>query len=223
MEGEIDSSIARPPSVVDRYFQKRYKTDIEGKACEDQLILTHSNRICVICIAKSHPILAEGKTVSKVSFEGDGWSRLENTVVGKNKRGAQWLERTAPLCLVTCTDKSIFTLICCVKGQLVEINTNLETKPNLLIEKPSSDGYIAVILPGLKGFDREVEKLKSEEDYQAMLKFRKKPSLFQTSELSLASALPPTDLKEVAATVQNIQSVEHDKETVMLAGEKVIK
>ncbi|RUS83268.1 hypothetical protein EGW08_008948, partial [Elysia chlorotica] len=169
------------------YFQKRYKTDIQGNPGEDQLILTHSNRICVICIAQSHPIISEGKIVSKVSFRGDGWSRMDNVVTGKSKRGAQWLERMAPLCCVTCTDSSVYTLCCCVKGQLVEINTNLETTPSLLTEKPSSNGYLAVILPGLKHFNWEIERLKSEDEYKAILEHRSKKSTSQNSETLSAS------------------------------------
>ena len=40
----------------------------------------------MICIAQSHPIICEKKIISKINFQGDGWSRLENTVTGKNKR-----------------------------------------------------------------------------------------------------------------------------------------
>lgn len=194
---------SRPPSVVDRYFKKHYKTDIHGKVCEDQLVLTHSNRICVVCIALSHPIICGAKSISSIKFQGDGWNRLENTVTGKNKRGAQWLERTAPLCSVTCTDGCVYTLVCCVKGQLVEINTNLLANPNLLTEKPSTNGYIAVILPGLKHFDREVERLKSEEQYRNILSLRDKETTDQNEQtlakLAVASSVCEVDIVEQTA------------------------
>ncbi|KAK3802179.1 hypothetical protein RRG08_004469 [Elysia crispata] len=216
---------SRPPSVVDRYFQKRYKTDVQGNPGEDQLILTHSNRICVICIAQSHPIICEKKIISKINFQGDGWSRLENTVTGKNKRGAQWLERMAPLCCVTCTDGSVFTLCCCVKGQLVEINTNLETRPSLLTEKSSSNGYLAVILPGLKHFNREVERLKSEEEYRKVLEYRSNKSAFQNLETPQPCGINITSLPldavvpEQRVTEQNkcdLQGKQEDNDETML-------
>ncbi|GFS01361.1 family with sequence similarity 206, member A [Elysia marginata] len=148
---------SRPPSVVDRYFKKRYKTDVQGKLCEDQLILTHSNRICVVCIAQSHPIISERKTISGIKFEGDGWSRLENTVSGKNKR-------------------------------------------------PSSNGYIAVILPGLKHFEREVERLKSEEEYRKVLSLRNKEEVTQSKEILQPCAVE-SSFSDRAATPQRTADI----------------
>ncbi|XP_059153000.1 protein Abitram-like [Physella acuta] len=159
----------RPPCVVDRYFKRRYKTDILNKAGEDQLVLTHSNRVCVICLAASHPLIRENKKITKVSFGEDKWNRLDNKFSGKSKRGAQWLDATAPLCEVTCEDGSCYLLTCCVKGQLIEVNENLLKNPQLLTQKPQGEGYLAVILPGLKGFEREMSQLKTEEDYKLTL------------------------------------------------------
>ncbi|CAL1528188.1 unnamed protein product [Lymnaea stagnalis] len=162
----------RPPSVIDRYFKKRFKTDVQNKTGEDQLILTHSNRVCVVCIADSHPLIREGKIATKVSFEDKGWNRLDNKFSGKSKRGAQWLDSQAPLCQVTCSDGSLYTLVCCIKGQLIEVNERLLQKPHLITEKPCGEGYLGVLLPGLKWYEREMQKLKSEEEYQSILESR---------------------------------------------------
>ncbi|BFZ01084.1 hypothetical protein BsWGS_04123 [Bradybaena similaris] len=162
----------RPPNVVDRYFKRRYKIDVHNKVGEDALILTHSNRVCVVCLAESHPVLSEKKTVTKVSFENAKWNRLDNKFSGKNKRGAQWLDGNSPLCEVTCSDESVYTLCCCVQGQLIEVNENLIKHPELLTKKPCGEGYLAVLLPGLKGFDREMRQLKSEEEYKEVLASR---------------------------------------------------
>uniref|UniRef100_A0A0B6Y312 Actin-binding transcription modulator n=1 Tax=Arion vulgaris TaxID=1028688 RepID=A0A0B6Y312_9EUPU len=170
-EPEISKNGAntRPPNVVDRYFKRRYKTDVQNKIGEDQMVLTHSNRVCVICLAATHPVVRERKSVTKVSFENTGWNRLQNKFSGKSKRGAQWLDGNAPLCEVTCSDGSHYTLCCCIKGQLIEVNENLIKLPDLLVQKPSGEGYVAVILPGLKGFEREISHLKSETEYGAIL------------------------------------------------------
>ncbi|KAH9496872.1 hypothetical protein Btru_010051 [Bulinus truncatus] len=164
----------KPPSVIDRYFRKRYKTG--GTTCEDQLVLTHSNRVCVICIAESHPLIKHKKSVSSVSFVEDGWNRLDNKFSGKSKRGAQWLDGKAPLCEVTCSDGSHYKLVCCVKGQLIEVNENLQKTPQLLVEKHCGEGYLAVILPGLKWFEHEMGQLKTEDEYNKELEMRKQNS-----------------------------------------------
>lgn len=37
------------------------------------------------------------------------------------------------------------------------------------VDQPQGEGYLAVILPGLKGFEREMSQLKTEEDYKLTL------------------------------------------------------
>ncbi|CAG5123453.1 unnamed protein product [Candidula unifasciata] len=162
----------RPPNVVDRYFKRRYKIDMQNKVGEDAMVLSHSNRVCVVCLADSHPVLKEKKTVTKVSFESAKWNRMDNKFSGKNKRGAQWLDVNSPLCEVTCSDGSVYTICCCVKGQLIEVNENLINHPELVMRKPCGEGYLAVLLPGLKGFEREMLQLKSQEEYQEVLASR---------------------------------------------------
>uniref|UniRef100_A0A8C0L7S7 Actin binding transcription modulator n=1 Tax=Canis lupus dingo TaxID=286419 RepID=A0A8C0L7S7_CANLU len=75
------------PSLVDRYFTRWYKADVKGKPCEDHCILQHSNRICVITLAESHPVLQSGKTIKSISYQiSTNCSRLQNKVSGKFKR-----------------------------------------------------------------------------------------------------------------------------------------
>lgn len=52
-----------------------------------------------------------------------------------SNQGAQWLGVNAPLCKVTSDGGKIFTLVSCVKGQLIEVNEALIENPNLILEK----------------------------------------------------------------------------------------
>uniref|UniRef100_G1MER7 Actin binding transcription modulator n=1 Tax=Ailuropoda melanoleuca TaxID=9646 RepID=G1MER7_AILME len=91
-----EPAIAEPtvPSLVDRYFTRWYKADVKGKPCEDHCILQHSNRICVITLAESHPVLQSGKTIKSVSYQiSTNCSRLQNKVSGKFKRRIRYLEK----------------------------------------------------------------------------------------------------------------------------------
>ncbi|XP_061430840.1 protein Abitram [Lethenteron reissneri] len=143
-----DLGSSRPPTVLERYFTRYYKTDMKGKACEDHCVLQHSNRICVITVAESHPVLGGGRDVAAVDYQiSAGCSRLDNRVSGKSKRGGQFLTEFSPLCRITCTNGEQYTIYSCIRGRLVEVNENLIANPHLVRDKPSCEGYIAVVLP----------------------------------------------------------------------------
>ncbi|KAJ8273312.1 hypothetical protein GJAV_G00100140 [Gymnothorax javanicus] len=135
----------KTPSVIDRYFTRWYKTDLKGQPCEDHCILQHSNRICVITLAESHPI---------------------NKVSGKSKRGGQFLTEFAPLCRITSTGGEEYTIFSCIRGRLLEVNEDILKRPNLLTEKPYSDGYIAVILPKFEESKSITEGLLTRTEYE---------------------------------------------------------
>ncbi|XP_043920515.1 protein Abitram isoform X1 [Protopterus annectens] len=102
------------PSLIDRYFTRWYKTDLKGKPGEDHCVLQHSNRICVITLAESHPLLQEGRKIQSINYQiSANCSRRQNKVSGKSKRGGQFLTDLAPLCRVTCTDGEEYTVFSC--------------------------------------------------------------------------------------------------------------
>uniref|UniRef100_A0A8C1JHQ6 Protein Abitram n=1 Tax=Cyprinus carpio TaxID=7962 RepID=A0A8C1JHQ6_CYPCA len=118
---------------------------------EDHCILQHSNRICVITLIS------------------DGCSLLKNKVSGKSKRGGQSLTEFAPLCRITCTDEQEYTVFSCIRGRLLEVNEAILNKPDLLLEKPSTEGYIVVILPKFEESKSVTEGLLTREQYEDVL------------------------------------------------------
>ncbi len=70
----IESSLSLPLAdfepVEKRYFA-RYATK-EG-AVDDvghpQLVLVHSNRLCLIALADKHPVIRDAKTIKRVNFQ----------------------------------------------------------------------------------------------------------------------------------------------------------
>lgn len=130
------------PSVTERYFTPKIIAQY------DQCVLKHSNRLCIITLAASHPILSKNLKVKSVHFDTSGnQNRLNNKVSGKFKKGGQKLKENSVLCTVICSDESEHILYSCISGKLVEINERLIENPNLLTEKPWSDGYIGIVLP----------------------------------------------------------------------------
>ncbi|XP_071382645.1 protein Abitram [Centroberyx affinis] len=170
---EQESTETQAPSVIDRYYTRWYRADMKGKAGEDHCILQHSNRICVITLAETHPILQHGRTVKSINYQiSNGCSRLNNKVSGKSKRGGQFLTDFAPLCRITCTDETEYTIYSCIRGRLLEVNEDILERPALLLEKPSTEGYIAVILPKFEESKSITENLLSREEFESVVSKR---------------------------------------------------
>nr|CAD7258205.1 unnamed protein product [Timema shepardi] len=113
-------------TVTERYFTPRYCVDPNNKVGEDQCILFHSNRICLVTLAPSHPIIAEKKKISKIDFQvTPKLNRMENKPTGKGKRGAQYVQSTSVLCLIDCDDETKYKVSSCLIGKLVEVNEEL--------------------------------------------------------------------------------------------------
>uniref|UniRef100_A0A8C6F694 Protein Abitram n=1 Tax=Monodon monoceros TaxID=40151 RepID=A0A8C6F694_MONMO len=169
------------PSLVDRYFTRWYKADVKGKPCEDHCILQHSNcnntgsifaprRICVITLAGPHLVLQSGKAIKSISYQiSTNCSRLQNKVSGKFKRGAQFLTELAPLCKIYCSDGEEYTMSSCVRGWLMEVNESILHKPSILQEKPSTEGYTAVVLPKFEESKSITEGLLTQKQYEEVV------------------------------------------------------
>ncbi|NWV00910.1 F206A protein, partial [Upupa epops] len=179
---------------AERYFTRWYKADVKGRPCEDFCVLQHSNRrvglrggsaqICVITLAKAHPLLQSGKAITSVNYQiSANCSRLQNKVSGKSKRkcmyvfifqmqGGQFLTELAPLCRISSSDGKEYTIYSCIRGRLIEVNENILSNPTILQEKPSTEGYIAVVLPKFEESKSITQGLLTEEEYEEVLSKR---------------------------------------------------
>lgn len=162
----------RLPTVTERYFTPYYKLDIQ-KPGDDLCIRVHSNRICMLTLAPSHPILRERREISAINFKvSDKLDRTKNNVSGKSKHGAQPLQSNSNICSITCKDGETFMVKCCMVGKLVEVNELLSERPQLLHEPPHRGGYIAIVLPNINLLDKIKESLLSQETYDLLMSQR---------------------------------------------------
>ncbi|NWQ67659.1 F206A protein, partial [Neopipo cinnamomea] len=172
---------------AERYFTRWYKPDVKGRPCEDFCVLQHSNRrvgrgggglgICVITLAEAHPLLQSGKTIKSINYQiSANCSRLQNKVSGKSKRGAQFLTELAPLCRISSSDGEEYTIYSCIRGRLIEVNENILSNPALLQEKPSTEGYIAVVLPKFEESKSITQGLLTQKEYEEVLLKRRNSS-----------------------------------------------
>ena len=172
----IELSLSKPADkifdTVERRYYKRYYKVQENK--EDQVVLLHSNRICLISLSPNHPIITNNQKIISLEFQVGNkrkpTDRLSNKVSGKGKKGGQSVDEKAILCVVQCENENKYSLRSCVRGTLIEINPLIVENPSLLIEKPFAEGHLAVILPKLpEGLERLKGDLMTEEQYEKHL------------------------------------------------------
>ena len=95
-------------TVTERYYTKFYCVDQDRDKHQDILVLNHSNKICLITLAPTHPVIANKLRVSKVNFEvSKKIDRKSNKTSGKSKKGGQALEHSSILAIIE-TDSGSF-------------------------------------------------------------------------------------------------------------------
>lgn len=150
------------PSVVDRYFKKFYFKPNKSEN-EDHLVLFHSNRVCLIGLAKSH--IAFTKGITNINYNIGNCDRSQNVVKGKHKKGGMNLQQSTVLAVVTCQDGSEFKVVSCVQGKLIEVNNHLEHDLEKL--KTEGEGYIAIALCKPENCEKIKNTLIPESEYNA--------------------------------------------------------
>jgi len=142
------------PTPSERYYDIRLVSALGRRSyfgeIGDQCIMFHSNRICLITLSPTHPIIAEDKTIEGIQHTFEGFEKIDRLASqphGKSKKGGQKLQKNSPLCAITCSDATKYVITACMTSKLIEINQLICTKPNLIKERPLAAGFIAIIQP----------------------------------------------------------------------------
>ncbi|XKL64955.1 hypothetical protein PGB90_005041 [Kerria lacca] len=144
-------NLEKHQNYIDRYFIRKYYIDFKEEN-NDHCVLIHSNRLCVITLAPSHPIVRDKVKINNIDFQiSKNVNRLENKACGKRKRNAQFVSPTSPICFLECSNKKKYIISSPVCGKLLEINDKLATQPELLhlcyTNNYNKECYIAIIVP----------------------------------------------------------------------------
>ena len=84
IEKSIDLS-APYKKVEDRYYSRFFHA-VDDE--EDQVVLVHTNRICLVSLAANHPVIKKQKVIKRLNFQvSQNCDRLKNKVTGKGKKG----------------------------------------------------------------------------------------------------------------------------------------
>jgi len=151
------------PSVVERYFTTFYypKQSANGDN-EDHLVLYHSNRLCLIGLAKSHVAFTKG--ISSINYKIGNCDRSTTQVKGKHKKGGLNLQPTTAVALITCKDGSEYKVVSGIYGKLLEVNDRLEGESLHKLNIPGT-GYIAIVLCKPENADKVKDSLVPADKY----------------------------------------------------------
>ncbi|CAH0489126.1 unnamed protein product [Peronospora farinosa] len=158
-EGAVTSK--RRGTMIERYYTEMFSCDTMGKPMEDQYVHMHSNRLCVVGVAESHPVMQE--EVVSIEFSRNV---LDNRVTGKKKKGGCFMLPNTVIGVLKCKSGREFKLYSCIRGSLIEVNERLQKEPELLKQKHQSDGYLIIIQPKKVEVAEIQESLLSKHEYK---------------------------------------------------------
>lgn len=169
----------RPPTTTERLFTKHYARHhasavtaadrpVDAEALPppdapsggaDVCVCRHSNGICVVSLSDLHPAVRAAATVTAVDF------RDVKAVRGKKKRGGTLVEAGTKLARITLAGGGAYSVRAAVRGTLVEVNPALASTPQLAVDRPSAEGYLAVVMPTLPNVKTAVDGLLGRDEY----------------------------------------------------------
>jgi len=172
----IEESIDRTKpfeSVTDRYYTRFYHVDPDRSRRHDFCVLLHSNKICLLSLAPSHPVLAKDMVIHNIDYDiSKTVNRQSNKASGKSKKGAQLLGGKSILCRIQTKsgdDILDWPVEACVKGKLICMNKALEKEPDLLVTRPWAEGHLAVVLLALREVEEAKKDLIDQEAYDELI------------------------------------------------------
>ncbi|KAK2953167.1 hypothetical protein BLNAU_11953 [Blattamonas nauphoetae] len=140
-------NLPSPKPFITRYFKHRFVTDVSAKYCLDQYQFIHSNGLIVVGLAPTHPALLppqyrlqynvhpktpehfsnfeyltqesyEGYSITKVDFGVGSANREQQTIRGKKKRGALFIEPNTVICHIHTSGGAVYSFHSCISGNL---------------------------------------------------------------------------------------------------------
>lgn len=159
------STTPPPKSFVyftERYFSQYIIRNCKGIEGNNVRLLVHSNGLCLICMDPSHFVRerlsernAEGQLVRRLvklsySLKRDSHRGEPIKCQGKRKKNALLCQREMMICYLELDDGQQIRIPACVDGLILEMNPYLMHRPQLLIDAPLQEGFIAVVNPHTK-------------------------------------------------------------------------
>lgn len=161
-----------------RYYEDKYCVEFNKEGVNNDVLLRfHTNKLVLITLAKGHDIIRQEKSIEDINFKVKGVNRTEISLSGKKKHGAKKLKQDSVLCYIRCKDdEREYPVYTSIPASLIEVNSHILKKPQLLVSDYKKFGYIGVLYPqcyGPKSMSVDVMagkyKLMSEKEYEDYL------------------------------------------------------
>lgn len=153
-----------------RYYTPLYQLDTDRARREDLLVLCHSNKICLITLAPSHPVIKDRLTVNNVNLDvSKNIDRKSNNPKGKSKKGGQALQNDSILVILE-TDRKKYKVQAVMPGKLICVNRVMSEDPGKLVSHPDSEGHVAIVLPSKGQYEGARARLLSKEQYEERMR-----------------------------------------------------
>lgn len=150
--------------ATERYFTQYIFRDCKKVVGNNCRILQHSNSLVVVTLDPTHAAVQAGpEQLDRIEFGSSRSSHNKNpsviNVVGKRKKNALICHADMRLCTVFLKDGRSFPIPACVNGFVLEFNSALQSKPELLVLAPMSEGFLAVVDVNTKNDYSAMEKV----------------------------------------------------------------
>eukprot|EP00002_Diphylleia_rotans_P020647 TRINITY_DN4000_c0_g1_i2.p1 TRINITY_DN4000_c0_g1~~TRINITY_DN4000_c0_g1_i2.p1 ORF type:complete len:180 (+),score=36.76 TRINITY_DN4000_c0_g1_i2:61-600(+) len=161
------------PKFEERSFTRYYIANVDGIEGHDQYSHRSINFILITGVANCHPLLhadANGiqREVTRIEYLVEAGDPDEESTWAKKKGTYRQVNPKTPLCKVYCTNGDEFIFYCGGTGYLIEFNERVLQDPTLLIRKPATEGFLALVLPKRGDEDASITGLMTEEAYCAL-------------------------------------------------------
>eukprot|EP00127_Corallochytrium_limacisporum_P002602 Clim_evm38s134 gene=Clim_evmTU38s134 len=134
----------RAVPVFERYYYScMHSVDTEGKPEEDLYLRYHNNGLVILGIDRSHWLYQQKNSIEIKTV--DFGNRLNQQAKGKSKKGSVLLAKNTVVGRVFLKDGREIQIRAGLKAQLLEVNERLIKEPELLLQYPEEEGYLAVL------------------------------------------------------------------------------
>ena len=141
--------------------------DPDRERREDLMVLCHSNKICLISLAPSHPVIRNRLVIDKVNLDvSKNIDRKTNK--GKSKKGGQALQNDSILVILE-TQRKKYKVQAVVPGKLICMNKVILEDSQKVVSHHDSLGHIAILLPTKGQYESAKAKLISQEEYDGKI------------------------------------------------------
>ena len=196
--GEETTALVEGPrrTLVERYYTQLFAVDAGGERGQDMYIHLHSNRVIVLGVAPSHPLLRSDSPIVRIAWGSGTISKgmhvresLDNLkVTGKGKNGSILMEPRSVVATVTTANGAVWSLVAGVRAGIMEINGQLASNPDLLRSKSHTEGFLAILAVKPQRIDELKRALLPREAYERLCALRGLPAWSNEEQDAQAAA-----------------------------------